>query len=351
MRTPTTRRSSARPLNALRCSAFIFTLIAAGTHGASAQETFSSGSQPNARLGSDTSVCNDSARITANEQRTHTTARLFPNVATATTEANFGRLLETTPGYVESSGGCYGQPSSVILFINDDHVAKANQLANEIFSGSGSPPSASPTRLAQGLPSGGYSGPSYGAGHPGPPGANCQKGAPGAYDPSQNPNCLERVPMLAPVLRATPLTGNAETNVVNRAPVPKATSGVAKPKTINGVPYEPFTLGAETGYFKADRPYYNSQGRITLKTPYTPSKLTIDLRIPGADRTLDAETDSGPATLAAKIQKLNKNKDGVVTSVVLRFDQFTKAPEYWTVTLVQSDTPAASPAAPTWRPY
>jgi hypothetical protein len=142
--------------------------------------------------------------------------------------------------------------------------------------------------------------------------------------------------MVNPVLRATPLSANAET------------------KVINGEPYEPITIDGETGYFNPKWPYYNSRGRITLKAPYTPSKLTIDLRIPGVDRTLDAQADSGPKKLSAKLGKLNRNKDGVVTSVELRFYQFTKAPEYWTVTLYQNDTPAASPAAtpiPTWRPY
>jgi hypothetical protein len=315
---------------------------------APANEQFSSGSttKPSAQLGSDTSVCND-PRIAQREAQTGTTARLFPYLVGGGKEGQLARVLEETVGVTNGNGACNGHPG-VVEFINNGRIGAANQLADEVFAASGTSNNTPPTLLAQGMPTGYSGGPgpggvgpgqTYSGPHPGPAGANCQKGAPGAYDPSQNPNCpQQQMPMATPVLRspaAPPLTANASQTT----------------KIINGVPYVKLTVGKESGYFDPAKPYYNSKGKYVLKAPYLPSQLTIDLRVPGTDRLLEAASETGPKTLEAELAAITKNQAGVITAVELHFHQFTTPPEYLIVPLYQSNTPAATPANPAATPF
>jgi hypothetical protein len=108
---------------------------------------------PSSQLGSDPSVCND-PRIAEEEQRTGTTARLFPNDVNGGKEGQLGRYLETLPDEVYSAGACNTEPGASVEFIYNGRIADANKIASELFAG-GSGPAATP---AGGQPGGGQPG-------------------------------------------------------------------------------------------------------------------------------------------------------------------------------------------------
>ena len=223
------------------CTATSLLLVSTPGLAAPGNEQFSSGStaKPSAQLGSDPSVCND-PKIAQREQQTNTTARLFPYLVGGGKEGQLARVLEETVGVTNGNGACNGRPG-VVEFINNSRVGDANKIANEVFAGSGAPSTIPPNLLAQGTSPAGYPGGSGavdGGGHPGPIGANCQKGAPGAYDPSQNPNCKQPFvfkPMV-PTLDE-PLKGAVKTTGQGGGAAPlqaKATVAIASGPALQG---------------------------------------------------------------------------------------------------------------------
>ncbi len=100
------------------------------------------------QFGSDPAACNDDG-IPRIEQKSGTSARVFPPVVSGTKEGAFGRWLETN-GYVYHTGVCVGQPGALVLFVYDARVDAANRAAHEYFSASGAPDSS-----RESFPSGG----------------------------------------------------------------------------------------------------------------------------------------------------------------------------------------------------
>ena len=84
------------------------------------------------QLGSSPSVCNDSERISSNEQKYHATARVFDLFASGSKEGIFGGWLEDQ-GLVSKAGVCVGKQDSVVLYIDNNQVQKASEIAPKFF--------------------------------------------------------------------------------------------------------------------------------------------------------------------------------------------------------------------------
>lgn len=134
----------------------------------------------------DAAACRD-PQIARIEQETGTQARVFDYRASGTMSGRLGGSLQDR-GLVEQTGVCLSKPNALVMFIDNRNIADVDNVTNEYFaaSASGGSPAGSNTGGSDG------GGRSTGQGDANPDLArhdDCSKGAPGAYDPSQNPRC------------------------------------------------------------------------------------------------------------------------------------------------------------------